>query len=72
MYGERINQLDFRVSKRLAHPGGRTMLALDVYNALNASTVLAYNPAYVPGGTWLQPLSILTPRGFRITAEMTF
>jgi hypothetical protein len=72
MYGERINQLDFRVSKLLKHPGGRTMFAVDVYNALNSSTVLAYNPAYVPGGTWLQPLSILTPRGFRITAEMNF
>ena len=72
MYGERVNELDVRLSKLLKHPGGRTMLALDVYNALNSSAVLAYNPAYVPGGTWLQPLSILTPRGFRITAEMTF
>jgi hypothetical protein len=72
MYGERINQLDFRVSKLLKHPGGRTMFALDVYNALNSSTVLSYNPAYVPGGTWLQPLAILTPRGLRITAEMNF
>jgi len=33
---------------------------------------LAYNTAYVAGGTWLQPLSILTPRCFRITAEMNF
>ena len=72
IYGERINQLDFRVSKLLKHPGGRTMFAVDVYNALNSSAVLAYNPAYVPGGTWLQPLSILTPRGFRITAELNF
>ena len=48
------------------------MVALDVYNALNSSAVLTYNPAFVPGGTWLQPLTILTPRGFRITAEMNF
>jgi hypothetical protein len=72
MYGDRINQLDFRMSKTLKHPGGRTMVALDIYNALNSSAVLTYNPAFVPGGTWLQPLTILTPRGFRITAEMNF
>ena len=72
MYGDRINQLDFRMSKTLKHPGGRTMVALDIYNALNSSAVLTYNPAFVPGGTWLQPLTILTPRGFRVTAEMNF
>jgi hypothetical protein len=72
MYGERINQFDLRMSKLLKHPGGRTMFALDVYNVLNSSAVLSYNAAFIPGGTWLQPLTILTPRGFRITAEMNF
>jgi len=31
-----------------------------------------YNGAFVPGGTWLQPTSILTPRLFRFSAEFTF
>ena len=48
------------------------MIALDVYNALNSSAVLTYNNAFVPGGTWLQPLTILTPRFFRLTAEIGF
>jgi hypothetical protein len=72
LYGDRINQLDVRASKILELGPTRTMVALDIYNALNASTVLTYNPAFVPGGTWLQPLTFLTPRIFRITAEIHF
>jgi hypothetical protein len=72
MYGDRINQLDFRAAKILKFGGSRTMLAVDVYNALNSSAVLSYNSIFVPGGTWLQPLTILTPRFFRLTAELDF
>ena len=50
MYGDRINQFDLRASKILRHGGGRTMIAVDVYNVLNSSAVLAYNSAFVPGG----------------------
>jgi Carboxypeptidase regulatory-like domain len=72
LYGKRINQLDLRVAKILKYGGSRTMIALDVYNALNSSAILTYNTAFVPGGTWLQPLTILTPRFLRISAEIVF
>jgi hypothetical protein len=72
MYGDRINELDFRVGKILKFGRSRTVLALDVYNALNSSAVLTYNNAFVPGGTWLQPVTILTPRFIRLTAEFEF
>ena len=72
MYGNRINQLDLRVGKTLEYRRLRTLLALDIYNALNSSAVLSYNPTFVPGGTWLQPLAIMTPRLVRITAEVDF
>ena len=72
MYGDRINELDFRVAKILKFGGSRSMIALDLYNALNSSAVLTYNNAFVPGGTWLQPLTILTPRFIKITAEVAF
>jgi hypothetical protein len=72
MYGDRINQLDVRAAKILNFGGSRTMIAVDVYNTLNSSAVLSYNPSFVPGGTWLQPLSILTPRFIRLTAEFDF
>jgi hypothetical protein len=72
MYGDRINQLDFRVAKILRFGRSRSMVALDLYNALNSSAVLTYNNAFVPGGTWLQPLTILTPRFLKVTAELNF
>ena len=45
---------------------------MDIYNALNSSAVLTYNNTFVPGGTWLQPLTILTPRFLKLTAEIDF
>jgi hypothetical protein len=72
MYGDRINQLDVRVGRTLKYGRSRSLLALDIYNALNSSAVLIYNNAFVPNGTWLQPLTILTPRFLRFTAEINF
>jgi hypothetical protein len=72
MYGDRINQLDFRVAKSLAFGRTRSTIGLDIYNALNSSAILTYNNAFVPGGSWLAPIAILTPRIFRISAEFTF
>jgi hypothetical protein len=77
-YGDRINQLDFRVAKILRFSGKRAMVALDMYNALNANPILTYNNAFVPNGPWLQPRSfagagaVLTGRLFRISAEFNF
>jgi hypothetical protein len=72
MYGDRLNQLDFRVAKILKFAGTRTMVGVDLYNALNSSAVLTYNNAFVPGGTWLQPQTILTARLIKFSAEITF
>ena len=72
MYGDRINQLDLRVAKELRVGRSRTRLAVDIYNAANSSAVLSYNNAFVPGGTWLQPVTILTPRFVRMTTEIDF
>ncbi|HMF95759.1 MAG TPA: TonB-dependent receptor [Vicinamibacterales bacterium] len=72
MYGDRINELDLRIAKILKFGGTRTMVALDIYNALNSSAALSYNTAFVPGGTWLQPMTIMTPRFFKITGEIDF
>ena len=52
--------------------GRRTMVGVDLYNVMNSGTVLTYNNAFVPGGPWLPPNSILTPRLARISAEFTF
>jgi hypothetical protein len=72
LYGDRINELDIRIGKMLRFGNARAFVAVDVYNALNSSAVLTSNPAFVPGGTWLQPLTVLTPRIFTITANVDF
>jgi hypothetical protein len=72
MYGDRLNQLDFRVAKILKFGGRRAMIGLDLYNALNSSAILTYNTAYVAAGPWLQPNSVLTARLARISAEFSF
>ena len=77
LYGDRINQLDFRVAKLLKFSGKRAMIALDLYNATNANPVLTYNQTFNPtvltgSAAWLSPRSILTSRLFRISAEFNF
>jgi hypothetical protein len=72
MYGDRINQLDFRAAKILRFGRTRTMVGVDLYNALNSSAVLTYNNSFVPNGTWLQPVTVLTARLLKISAEITF
>jgi carboxypeptidase family protein len=72
LYGDRVNELDLRVGKRLNIARTRWLVSADVYNTLNSSAVLAYNSTFVPGGTWLQPLTIQTPRFIRLVAEIQF
>jgi hypothetical protein len=72
MYGDRLNQLDFRVAKILRFGTSRTTIGADLYNVLNSSAILTYNNVFVPGGPWLLPNSVLTGRLARITAEFTF
>jgi hypothetical protein len=70
--GDRINEVDVRAAKILRNGRSRTMVALDIYNALNSSAGLTYNNAFVPGAAWPRPNTIMTPRFFRITVETGF
>ena len=72
LYGDRINELDLRFAKILRFGGSRSIVAIDLYNALNSSAALTYNNAFVAGGTWPQPLTIMSPRCMKITAEVVF
>jgi hypothetical protein len=68
----RVNQLDFRVGKILRFGGHRANVSLDLFNALNLDTVLTYNQNFVPGGAYLVPLTVLTPRTAKITVQYDF
>ena len=69
MYGERLNQLDLRVSKILRFGRTRFNLGLDVYNALNSNAVLTVNPAF---DAWQQPQEILNARFAKVVFQLNF
>ena len=70
MYGERLNQVDFRVAKVLRFSGTSTTVSLDLYNAMNVSTVLSQNNTF--GAAWQTPTAILTPRFAKVTFQFDF
>ena len=72
MYGDRLNQLDFRVAKILRFNRTRMTVGVDLYNVTNSSAILTYSNTFVPGGPWLLPNTVLTGRLARINAEFTF
>jgi hypothetical protein len=68
-YGERLNQLDLRLSKILRFGRTRTVVNFDFYNALNSSAILTQNNNFA---AWQVPLSILDARLFRLSAQVDF
>ena len=78
VYGDRVNQVDFRVGKAFKAGRMRPTLNLDVYNATNANPVVAVNSTYNavaaarPSGAWLAPQSILTARFVKISVNVDF
>ena len=69
VYGERMNQLDLRVGKILKFGRTRSVVSLDVYNALNANTVLTESNAYA---IFRQPQVILLARFAKISLQFDF
>ena len=69
MYGERLNQLDWRFSRTVKIFKARAALNLDIYNALNANPVLAQNNNYA---SWQVPSTILQARFARFNVAFSF
>ena len=67
---ERLNQIDFRVSKLFRLEGTRTSVNFDFYNVTNSNAVITENATY--GAAWQTPQSILLPRLFKISAQFDF
>ncbi len=74
LYGDRLNQLDFRVSKVFKFSTTRTMINFDFFNLLNANSVLTENGSYspFPPNPWRTPLSILQARFFKFGVQFDF
>jgi len=67
--GERLHQVDLRVSKLLRFAGTRARANVDIYNALNSSAVLLQNDTF---GAWQTPTEILVARFFKFSVQFDF
>ncbi len=77
VWGDRLNELDFRVGKNVRMGRGRGLIALDLYNALNRNSAITnnqtFNPAVTTGSAaWLAPTSVMTARIAKITVQWDF
>jgi len=72
VWGDRVNEIDIRVAKVLRFGRTRTNIGVDVFNLINSNAILTYNQTFIPGGAWLAPQSILTPRFVKISAQIDF
>jgi hypothetical protein len=69
-YGDRVNQVDLRIGKRLHLARMRETVSLDLYNALNVSSILAQNNTF--GASWLAPTQIMPPRFAKVSLQLDF
>jgi hypothetical protein len=71
VYGDRINQVDLRLSKSLKFGRTRAQLTASAYNLLNASAALAYNSSYT-SGLWRQPTIVMEGRLFKFGFQLDY
>jgi hypothetical protein len=70
MYGERLNQLDLRLTKDFRFSDVRLFrVNLDIYNVMNSNPVRTVNAAFA---SWMVPTAILDPRLFKLSAQFDF
>ena len=70
--GERVNELDLRVQKIVRFGRTRANVGVDIFNVLNSAAALSYNQAFILGGPWLTPTSVLSARFAKISAQFDF
>jgi len=72
VWGDRVNEVDLRIAKYLRYGRWRTNVGVDIFNVINSNAVLTYNQTFAPGGAWLIPQSVLTPRFVKLSAQIDF
>jgi hypothetical protein len=70
-YGDRLNQVNLRVSKIFRPARGRRIEGIvDLYNLLNVNPVLALNTTY--GSAWQRPIQVLQGRLLKLALQLDF
>jgi opacity protein-like surface antigen len=69
VHGERLHQVDLRISKLLHFGGTRARANVDIYNALNSNAVLLQNDTF---GDWQRPTEILIARFVKFGVQFDF
>jgi hypothetical protein len=77
MFGDRVRQMDVRVSKLFRFGAQRVQANLDVYNLANASTATFVRNTYTAPGAvtatpWLQPTQVMDGRFVKFSAQFDF
>ena len=70
MYGDRLNQVDLRVTRSFRAAGTRVEPQLDFYNLLNANPILTQNNTY--GAAWQNVTMFVKGRLMKVGAQITF
>ena len=73
-YGDRLNQVDFRVSKILRFGNRRANVGVDLFNLFNTNAVYAYFQTLNTGtpATYLQPASLVSARFAKVSVQIDF
>ncbi len=77
LFGDRVRQVDLRVSKLFRFGSQRIQANMDVYNLANASTATFLRNAYTAPGAvtttpWQQPTQVMDGRFIKFSAQFDF
>ena len=70
LYGERVTQLDLRMSKIFRMNRTRLSINFDLANVLNRNDILGVSTTY--GAAWQTPTAIIDPRLFKLGVQLNF
>src|SRR4029077_5197009 len=71
-FGDRINQLDFSITKTIRVARASIQPKFDLFNLLNVSPVYAVRTSNYATASYMQPSSILVGRVFQLGAIVKF
>jgi hypothetical protein len=74
LYGPARNELDLRLGKVLRFGRMRSVVSLDIFNAMNNNAILGYNDTITANQTqfWPRPTSILNARLMKVSVNLDF